>query len=178
MGSIARAEMLFRTNMLAVVSTSPQDSGGGNAGASYGGGGGVERPLFADNAVMIFDSDSDKFRMEFTFPGKVLAVRLKRDKLVAVCRDQIAVFSFPHRPKKLFSISTRDNTRGLCEVSPMRTASSDLSSEFMVFPGYKLGSLQIVDLATTEHHVSSAPVTLNAHQNAIWCIAINQKVAF
>ena len=86
-----------------------------------------------------------------------------------ICRDHITVFSFPHRPKKLFSISTRDNPRGLCEVSPMRLAaavSPDVHSEFMVFPGYKLGSLQIVDLATTEHHVSSAPVTINAHQ--VW----------
>ena len=83
-----------------------------------------------------------------------------------LCRDHITVFSFPHRPKKLFSISTRDNPRGLCEVSPMRLAAAvpDVHSEFMVFPGYKLGSLQIVDLATTEHHVSSAPVTINAHQ--------------
>jgi len=179
-GSIARAEMLFRTNLLAVVSTSHQSdspssstaAGGGPASSSSTG-----RPLFADNAVMIFDAERDKFRMEFTFPSKVLSVRLKRDKLVAVCRDHITVFSFPHRPKKLFSISTRDNPRGLCEVSPMRLAAAvpDVHSEFMVFPGYKLGSLQIVDLATTEHHVSSAPVTINAHQNAIWCVAVNHK---
>ena len=41
-----------------------------------------------------------------------------------ICRDHITVFSFPHRPKKLFSISTRDNPRGLCEVSPMRLAAA------------------------------------------------------
>ena len=91
-GSIARAEMLFRTNLLAVVSTSHQSdspssstaAGGGPASSSSTG-----RPLFADNAVMIFDAELDKFRMEFTFPSKVLSVRLKRDKLVAVCRDGV-----------------------------------------------------------------------------------------
>ena len=91
-GSIARAEMLFRTNLLAVVSTSHQSdspssstaAGGGPASSSSTG-----RPLFADNAVMIFDAERDKFRMEFTFPSKVLSVRLKRDKLVAVCRDGV-----------------------------------------------------------------------------------------
>ena len=48
--------------------------------------------------------------------------------------------------------------------------------EFMVFPGYKMGSLQIVNMSTTEQHVSSAPVTINAHQNELCCIAINQQV--
>ena len=92
-GSIARAEMLFRTNLLAVVSTSHQDASSSSPSSSTGGGPSSSgansssgRPLFADNAVMVFDAERDKFRMEFTFPSKVLSVRLKRDKLVAVCR--------------------------------------------------------------------------------------------
>ena len=92
-GSIARAEMLFRTNLLAVVSTSHQDASSSSPSSSTGGGPSSSgansssgRPLFADNAVMLFDAERDKFRMEFTFPSKVLSVRLKRDKLVAVCR--------------------------------------------------------------------------------------------
>ena len=48
----------------------------------------------------------------------------------------------------------------------------------MVFPGYKMGSLQIVNMSTTEQHVSSAPVTINAHQNELCCIAINQQVGY
>ncbi len=133
------------------------------------------RPLFAENTIMLYCSETEKFRLEFTLPSKVLSVRLKRDKLIAVCRDQITVFALQQRPRKLFSISTRPNPRGLCEVSPAWGASSDVSTEFMVFPGYKLGSLQLLDLATTEHHVSSAPVTINAHQNELWCLAMNQK---
>ena len=93
-GSIARAEMLFRTNLLAVVSTSHQDANSSSSPSSTGGGPSSSgagsssgRPLFADNAVMVFDAERDKFRMEFTFPSKVLSVRLKRDKLVAVCRE-------------------------------------------------------------------------------------------
>ena len=59
-------------------------------------------------------------------------------------------------------------------MSPTRLAAAvpDVHSEFMVFPGYKLGSLQIVDLATTEHHVSSAPVTINAHQGGGTSVAL------
>ncbi len=56
-----------RTNMVAVVS-------GGN------------RPMFAENTIMIYDDKKNKFVLEFTLPTPVLGVRLKRNKLVAICR--------------------------------------------------------------------------------------------
>jgi len=151
-GSISHSEMLYRTNLVAVVA-------------------GGRSPKYADNTVMIFDDAAGKMVLEFTFPDPVLAVRLKRDKLVAVCRSQIHVFSFPSRPKKLFSIDTRDNPTGLCEVSPLRCS----EREVMVFPGYKTGSIQMVDLYSTEQRVSSAPVSINAHKNELCCIAVNQQ---
>ena len=46
---------------------------------------------------MIFDDNSGKMVLEFTFPDPVLAVRMKKDKLIAVCRTQIHVFSFPNK---------------------------------------------------------------------------------
>lgn len=151
-GSVSTAEMLFRTNLVAFV-------------------GGGRRPRFADNTVMVYDDRRREFVLELVLPESVLAVRLKRDRLMAVCRSQIHVFSFPNNCKKLFSVSTRDNPRGLCEVSPLREA----AMQFMVFPGYKQGSLQLVNLATTEEKVSSAPVTINAHQNELVCVAINRQ---
>ena len=42
------------------------------------------------------------------------------------------------------------------QVSPMRCG----EREVMVFPGFKAGSIQLVDLYTTEQRVSSAPVTI------------------
>lgn len=158
-GSIGRAEMLGRTNLVAVV-------------------GGGKRPMFAENVVMVYDDKKGKMVLEVTLPSAVLAVRLKRDTLVAVCRNQIHVFSFPNRCQKLYTLTTKDNPRGLCEISPMRLSNAGGSidgGEFMVFPGYKMGSLQIVNMSTTEQHVSSAPVTINAHQNELCCIAINQQ---
>jgi len=158
-GSIGRAEMLGRTNLIAVV-------------------GGGKRPMFADNVVMIYDDKKAKMVLEVTLPSPVLAVRLKRDTLVAVCRNQIHVFSFPNRCQKLYTLTTKDNPRGLCEISPIRASHNGGNmdgGEFMVFPGYKTGSLQIINMSTTEQHVSSAPVTINAHQNELYCIAINQQ---
>jgi len=151
-GSIAHAEMLYRTNLVAMVS-------------------GGRKPKFADNTVMIYDDLLGKMVLEFTFPEQVLAVRMKKDKIVAVCKNQIHIFSFPNKSKKLFSVDTRDNPLGLCEVSPQRCG----EREVMVFPGYKTGSIQMVDLSTTEQRVSSAPVSVNAHKNELVCLAINQQ---
>lgn len=61
MGSISMAEMLWRTNVIAVV-------GGGN------------RAKFADNTVLLYDDLSKKFVMEVTFTSLIKAVRLRRDK--------------------------------------------------------------------------------------------------
>jgi len=160
LGSVTKAEMLSRTNLLAIV-------------------GGGPRQMYADNVVMVYDDRENKPVLEFTLPSPVLAVRLKRNVLIAVCRTQIHVFSFPNRCKKLYTITTRENPRGLCEVTPMRMSShvgdESAGGEFMVFPGYKTGSMQIVNMATTEQRVSSAPVTINAHQSELCCLAINQQ---
>ena len=45
----------------------------------------------------------------------------------------------------------------------------------MEFPGYKTGSVQILNLATTEEKVSSAPVTINAHKTELAVISVNQQ---
>ena len=108
----------------------------------------------------------------------MLSVRLKRDKLIAVCRSQIHIFQFPNRCQKLFHVTTRDNPRGLCELSAVRFGTVGVegsAADLMVFPGYKAGSVQILNLATTEQKVSSSPVTINAHQNELCCLAINQQ---
>jgi len=151
-GSIGYVDMLYRSNLVAMVS-------------------GGRKPKYAENTVMIFDDNSGKMVLEFTFPDAVLAIRMKRDKLIAVCRNQIHVFSFPNNCKKLFSVDTRDNPQGLCEVSPLRCG----DKEVMIFPGYKTGSVQMMDLFSSEQKVSSAPVVVNAHKNELVCLAINQS---
>jgi hypothetical protein len=111
-------------------------------------------------------------------PETVLNIRMKRDRLLAVCRSQIHVFAFPNRCRRLFSVTTRDNPRGLCELSSVRLGAMGVdgsAAELMVFPGYTTGSVQLINLATTEHRVSSAPVTINAHKNELCCLAINQS---
>ncbi|XP_074660249.1 WD repeat domain phosphoinositide-interacting protein 4-like [Tubulanus polymorphus] len=154
-GSLSQAEMLYRTNLLAIVA-------------------GGQTPKFAENTVIIVDDaqkeQQRKIVMELTFSQPVIAVRMRRDRLIVVLRNQLHVFTFPNNPQKLCSFDTRDNPRGLCEVSP------SLERQIVAFPGYKCGSLQLLDLSDVSavESVSSSPVTINAHQGDLACIAINQ----
>lgn len=61
MGSVAQCEMLYRTNILAIVS-------------------GGSRTKFADNTLLLYDDCAKKFVLELTFNSSIRAVRLKRDK--------------------------------------------------------------------------------------------------
>ncbi|XP_018370581.1 PREDICTED: WD repeat domain phosphoinositide-interacting protein 4-like isoform X3 [Trachymyrmex cornetzi] len=150
MGSISMAEMLWRTNVIAVV-------GGGN------------RAKFADNTVLIYDDLLKKFVMEVTFTSIIKAVRLRRDKMIVALQREIHVFSFPTPVRRLLTLETRDNPTGLVEIATFATAQRQL----LAFPGHKLGSVQLVDLGATEAGSSSAPITLSAHQGALACLAVN-----
>ncbi|RWS30198.1 WD repeat domain phosphoinositide-interacting protein 4-like protein [Leptotrombidium deliense] len=151
-GSIAFAEILHRTNLVALV-----------AGGS--------KPKFADNTVLIWDDLKKQFVLEFTFSSQVVAVRLRRDRLFVAERTRIHVFSFPQNPKKLFTVETGDNPRGLCEVSLYNSS----ERQILVFPGHKIGTIQVTGLTATEPGVSATPINIVAHQSAIACITLNTQ---
>lgn len=92
-------------------------------------------------------------------------------RIVVATLHQVCVFSFPAPTQHLFTFETRLNKHGLCEVSPLLTAERHL----VAFPAHKVGSVQLVDLCSTDVGSSSAPVTINAHQAELVCLAINQK---
>ncbi|KAM7134156.1 WD repeat domain phosphoinositide-interacting protein 4 isoform 1-T1 [Macrochelys suwanniensis] len=89
-------------------------------------------------------------------------------RIIIVLRNRIYVYSFPENPTKLFEFDTRDNPKGLCDLCP------SLEKQLLVFPGHKCGSLQLVDLSSTQPGTSSAPFTINAHQGEIACVSLNQ----
>ncbi|XP_030852738.1 WD repeat domain phosphoinositide-interacting protein 4 [Strongylocentrotus purpuratus] len=149
-GSVCQVEMLHRTNLIAVVA-------------------GGATPKFAENTVLIWDNLKKKFILEFTFPALVLSVRLTRERLIVALRTKVYVYSFPDNPQKLMAIDTRPNPNGILEACP----TSD--HPLIVFPGHKSGSIQLVDLSLAQPGKSSAPITINAHQGDIHCIAINQE---
>ncbi|XP_071131652.1 WD repeat domain phosphoinositide-interacting protein 4-like [Mytilus galloprovincialis] len=151
-GSVAHVEMLYRTNLLAII-------GGGSL------------PRFDEKAVLIWDeSQKDvqkKAVMDITFSQPVVNVKMKTDRLIVVLRNQVHVFTFPNNPHKLDSFDTRDNPKGLCEVSSL--------GQTLAFPGPKCGSVQIVNLDTAQPGQSTAPVIISTHQTELACLALNQR---
>lgn len=91
--------------------------------------------------------------------------------MVVAEKTRIHVFSFPTNPKKLFTVDTRENPQGLVEVSMY--ASSE--RQVLGFPGHKVGTLQLLDIAVTEPARSAAPINISAHENEIACIALNNQ---
>lgn len=156
-GSLARVEMLDRSNIMALI-----------AGGSL--------PKFPENAVMIYDDSrpEDKLVAEIMCAQPVLAVKLKRDKLVVVLRNQLHVFSFPNPITKLATIETRDNPKGICQLSPAP------DNQLMVFPAASkvTGVVQLLDLNSselTQPDQTKAPVTLHACNHDLACLSINQQ---
>ncbi|KAH1028524.1 hypothetical protein HUJ05_001876 [Dendroctonus ponderosae] len=151
-GSVASCEMLFRTNIWAIIP-------------------GGMRPKVPENILQFYDESQKKAIMEIKFAAAVKSVRFRRDKLVVVLPNRIHLFSFLQPTRELFSVETRANPKGLCEITPLQNS----HRQILVFPGHKLGSVQIMELSSTFQSYSSAPVYLQAHKNELACIAINQQ---
>lgn len=151
-GTISICEMLHRSNLLALV-----------AGGS--------RPKFADNTVVIWDDNLKKFVIELTFSSSVLSVKMRMDKIIVAEINQIHCFTMEKSIRKLFTVNTRNNPQGIFEVSNYANSERQL----LCFPGHRVGSVQIIDLANCEPGASSSPVYVNAHENEIACLILNQQ---
>ncbi|GFR22486.1 WD repeat domain phosphoinositide-interacting protein 4 [Trichonephila clavata] len=151
-GSVALCEMLYRTNIVAIV-------------------GGGHKQKYAENTVLLWDNFASKFVAEFTFSSPVLNVRLKRDRLFVAEKTVIHVFNFPNNPRRLYSFDTGINPRGLFQVSPFPSS----ERQVLVFPGHYAGSIQIVDLSKMNSGTSGAPITISAHDSDVAYIALNQQ---
>ena len=123
---------------------------------------------YAKNKVIIWDANLKKAVFEYTFCTPVLNVRMRKDMVLIVLQTKIYAYSFPNDPKQLFCYDTRENPRGLIEIS------AAIDSQMCVFPGPKSGSIQLVDLDVSKIGFSSKPCIINAHQHDIACITMNQ----
>lgn len=144
--------MLHRSNIIALVA------------------GGCKQK-FAENTVLVWDDSKKKFVLELTFASPVLAIRLRKDFLFVVEATRVHIFSFPTDPKKIRTIDTGSNPRGLFEVSTFPSS----ERQVMVYPGHKEGTIQVMDLSFTIPGHSVSPVNISAHQNELACIALNSN---
>ena len=116
-GGIAIVEMLFRSNLLAIV-------------------GGGRNPRYPPNKVMIWDDYENKCIGELMFKSQVHAVRLRRDRIVVVLNTKAFVYRFKDL-KLIHEIKTVANPRGLVSQSV------DAMSNVLALPGPTRGTVRV-----------------------------------
>eukprot|EP00565_Helicotheca_tamesis_P000588 CAMPEP_0185727502 /NCGR_PEP_ID=MMETSP1171-20130828/3170_1 /TAXON_ID=374046 /ORGANISM="Helicotheca tamensis, Strain CCMP826" /LENGTH=161 /DNA_ID=CAMNT_0028396083 /DNA_START=179 /DNA_END=661 /DNA_ORIENTATION=+ len=74
-GGIGKVEMLYRTNLLALV-------------------GGGPSPKYPPNRVLVYDDHLSRAIGELSFRQRVLNVKLRRDRICVALRDRVYVYNF------------------------------------------------------------------------------------
>lgn len=140
-GGIGIVEMLFRCNILALV-------------------GGGPRPQFPPSKVMIWDDYQNRPIGELAFRNPVKAVRLRRDRIVAVLEHRIYVYNFSDL-KLLHQIETVSNPKGLVALCP------NSRNIVLACPGVNRGHVRI-DLYDIQKTTFIA-----CHENNLSAMALN-----
>eukprot|EP00250_Pteridium_aquilinum_P012966 c21050_g1_i1 orf=380-1549(-) len=96
-GGIAYVELLFRSNIFALI-------------------GGGPTPRYPSNKVMIWDDHQSCCIGELSFRSQVRSVKLRRDRIVVALEYKVYVYNFADL-KLLLQIDTVANPKGLCAIS-------------------------------------------------------------
>ena len=140
-GEIAMVIMLYRTNILALV--------GSDNNINYK----------RSKLIIWYDHQSKPFS-ELKFNQNIMNVKLRKDKIIVVCRDKIYVFDLKTF-KNIDTIETGDNSHGIVAVSyaPEQT--------FLAYPDKKKGQVRI------KNYEKESTFMIKAHENNIAYIALS-----
>ena len=140
-GEIAMVIMLYRTNILALV--------------------GSDNNMSHKRSKLIIWDDSQKRPLsELKFNQNIMNVKLRKDKIIVVCRDKIYVFNLSTF-KNIDIIETGDNSHGIVGVSyePEQT--------LLAYPDKKRGLVRI------KNYEKSIVYHISAHENNIAYITLS-----
>ena len=140
-GGIGKIEMLKKTNILALV-------------------GSDNNMNHKRSKLIIWDDHQKKPLSELKFNQNIMNVKLRKDKIIVVCRDKIYVFNLSTF-KNMDIIETGDNSHGIVGVSyePEQT--------FLAYPDKKKGQVRI------KNYEKSSVFFINAHENNIAYITLS-----
>lgn len=129
-GGFGIVEMLFRTNILALV-------------------GGGENLQYPPNKVMLWDDHQGRCIGEFTFRSVVRGVKLRQDHIVVVLEHRIYIYSILDL-KLIQRIDTLSNPRGLCCLS------HHPSTSVLACPGIRQGQVRVENFGNKVIKILSA----------------------
>jgi WD40 repeat protein len=133
--------MLYRTNILALVGS---DNNMNNKRSK----------------LIIWDDCQKKPLSELKFNQNIMNVKLRKDKIVVVCRDKIYVFNLSNF-KNIDIIETGDNSHGIVGIS------YEPDQTLLAYPDKERGKVRI------KNYEKSSVFYINAHENNIAYIALS-----
>ena len=133
--------MLYRTNILALVGS---DNNMNNKRSK----------------LIIWDDCQKKPLSELKFNQNIMNAKLRKDKIVVVCRDKIYVFNLSNF-KNIDIIETGDNSHGIVGIS------YEPDQTLLAYPDKERGKVRI------KNYEKSSVFYINAHENNIAYIALS-----
>ena len=133
--------MLYRTNILALVGS---DNNMNNKRSK----------------LIIWDDCQKKPLSELKFNQNIMNVKLRKDKIVVVCRDKIYVFNLSNF-KNIDIIETGDNSHGIVGIS------YEPDQTLLAYPDKERGKVRI------KNYEKSSVFYINAHENNIAYITLS-----
>ena len=138
---IAMVVMLYRTNILALV-------------------GSDNNMNHKRSKLIIWDDHQKKSLSELKFNQNIMNVKLRKDKIIVVCRDKIFVFNLSTF-KNMDIIETGDNSHGIVGVSFAQ------DQTILAYPDKTKGNIRI------KNYEKNSVFGIPAHENNIAYIAVS-----
>ncbi|KAK5974222.1 WD repeat domain phosphoinositide-interacting protein 4 [Trichostrongylus colubriformis] len=134
--------------------------------------GGGSYAKYPSNTVMVWDDKQQELVLEVTVAGgPILNVLLAFSKLIVLQERRIHVFQFPSPCKLIRTEEIRYNPTGLAAIG----CDFNGASQMLAYPGFKVGSVQLVSLNTMSECASLSPRGIDAHLTEIAQLALNNQ---
>ncbi|PAV63506.1 hypothetical protein WR25_07679 isoform B [Diploscapter pachys] len=127
---------------------------------------------YSNNTALIYDTKQKEIVFEVTVPGgPILNVLLSYSRLIIVQKTKIHIFAFGNNCRLIRSEDIRANPTGLASLS----SNNDGSGQMLAYPGFKVGSVRIMDVTAVTEKESISPNSIDAHLSEVAELAVNNQ---